>query len=217
MKTSRILWILLTIIPILLLIIGYVMPGTFFSNQERMRTFVESYGTLAPVIFIGIQILQVVITPINHYAVGILGGYVFGLWEGFVYNYIGRVIGTLIAFYLARFIGRKIVAHAVSKKTMEKYDWIFERSKFLLFLMYFLPLFPDDELGYLAGISSMQPATFIPIMMLGHIMGSLSLAYLGNGVSIKDPLFIFLSLITLFGGMLFIVMYNRIHKRKMKA
>ena len=90
---------------------------------------------------------------------------------------------------------------------------MFEKGKVLLFLAYFLPLFPDDEISYLAGLSNLSAKLFIPLIVLGHISGSLSLAYIGNGIkSISDPLFIILSLITLIGGVVFIYCYNKITK-----
>jgi len=124
-------------------------------------------------------------------------------------NWIGRVIGTAIAFYLGRRFGRKIINKLVKKETLEKYDKIFEKGKFILFLMYFLPLFPDDELSYLAGFSSMKPKHFIPIMLLGHIGGSLALSYIGSGLSYKDPLFIILSIATLLGGVLLFWLWRK--------
>ena len=75
--------------------------------------------------------------------------------------------------------------------------------------MYFLPIFPDDELSYLAGFSSMKAKVFIPIMLLGHIGGSLGLAFLGSGLSYSNPLFIIFSLITLIAGVLFVIFYKR--------
>lgn len=211
-KAKYIWWILL-IIPFILLIIGYLYPSSFFSNQEAIRNYVNSFGSLAPIVFILLQILQVVITPISHYAVSIAGGYIFGLWLGALYNFIGRVIGTIIAFYLARYIGKKIVEKVVNKQTQEKYNYLFEKGKVLLFLAYFLPLFPDDEISYLAGLSNLSAKLFIPLIILGHISGSLSLAYIGNGIkSVSDPLFIILSLITLIGGVIFIYYYNKINK-----
>jgi len=211
-KAKYIWWILL-ILPFILLIIGYLYPSSFFSNQEAIRNYVNSFGSFAPIIFIILQILQVVITPISHYAVSIAGGYIFGLWLGALYNFIGRVIGTIIAFYLARYIGKKIVEKVVNKQTQEKYNYLFEKGKVLLFLAYFLPLFPDDEISYLAGLSNLSAKLFIPLIVLGHISGSLSLAYIGNGIkSVSDPLFITLSLITLIGGVVFIYCYNKITK-----
>ena len=213
MKKTKLVWYCLTIIPILLLILGYVYPSSFFSSQESIRDYISSYGSLAPLVLIIIQILQVVITPFSHYVVGIAGGFLFGTFWGFVYNWIGRVIGTAIAFYLGRKFGRRIVKRAVKEETLKKYDHLFEKGKLILFLMYFLPLFPDDELSYLAGFSSMKAKVFIPIMMIGHIGGSLSLAYIGSGLSYKDPLFIGISLVTLLAGILFVVYYRRLNKK----
>lgn len=209
MKKIRLLWYSLTIIPIILLVLGYVYPSSFFSNQEQIRKFIEPYGILAPAMFIILQILQVVVTPISHYAVGLAGGFIFGTWYGFVLNYTGRVIGTLIAFYLGRRFGRKLIKRVVKPETLNKYDKLFDRGKLVLFLMYFLPLFPDDELSYLAGFSSMRARVFIPIMLLGHIGGSLGLAFLGSGLSYKNPLFIIFSIITLIAGVLFVIFYKR--------
>ena len=211
MKKIKLVWYLLTVIPIILLVLGYVYPSSFFSNQEQIRNFIKPYGILAPIMFIILQILQVVITPISHYAVGLAGGFIFGTWYGFILNYTGRVIGTLIAFYLGRKFGRKIIKHVVKPETLNKYDKLFERGKLILFLMYFLPLFPDDELSYLAGFSSMRARVFIPIMLLGHIGGSLGLAFLGSGLSYRNPFFIIFSIITLIAGVLFVIFYKK-HK-----
>ncbi|MDO8240972.1 MAG: TVP38/TMEM64 family protein [Candidatus Moranbacteria bacterium] len=213
MKNIKFIWYALTFIPIILLILGYIFPSQFFGSQESIRDFVNQFGIFSPVAFILIQITQVIITPFSHYAVSIAGGFIFGTWYGFVYNWIGRVVGTAIAFYLGRYLGRRIIKHVVKEETIEKYDYYFDKGKLLLFLAYFLPLFPDDELSYLAGFSAMSPKVFLPLMAIGHVSGSLSLAYLGNGIqSARDPMFIFLSLITLIGGMLFVRRYKKLHK-----
>ena len=211
MKKIKFIWYLLTFIPVVLLIFGYIFPSSFFGSQEVIRNFVSQFGIFAPFAFIVLQVLQVIIAPFSHYAVSIAGGFIFGTWQGFIYNWVGRVIGTTIAFYLGRFFGRKIIKHVVKPETIKKYDHYFEKGKPLLFLAYFLPLFPDDELSYLTGLSAMSPKIFLPLMAVGHISGSLSLAYAGNGVqSIKEPMFIILSLITLVGGIWFVWYYRKI-------
>ena len=213
MKKTKLIWYLITAIPILLIILGYIFPSTFFGSQEAIRSFVIQFGIFAPLVFILIQILQVIITPFSHYAVSIAGGFIFGTWQGFIYNWIGRVIGTTIAFYLGRILGRKIIKHVVKKRTIRKYDHYFEKGKILLFLAYFLPLFPDDEISYLAGISAIRPKVFLPLIAIGHVSGSLALAYLGNGIqSVKEPMFIILSLITLVGGIWFVWYFRKIKK-----
>lgn len=217
MRKAKLIWYLLTIVPILLLIMGYIFPSTFFNSQEQLRDYVSSFGALAPPIFIAISIIQVIVTPISHYTVGFVGGFLFGTWSGFLYNWIGRVIGSAIAFYLGRKFGRKVLQHVVRQETLNKYDWIFNKGKLILFLMYFLPLFPDDELSYLAGFSAMKARDYLPIMLLGHIGGSLALAYVGSGISYKDPLFIGLSIVSLTGGVVWVLLMRRIKYQSSKG
>jgi len=215
MKKVKFIWYVLTFLPILILILGYFYPLNFFSSQESIRNFVMSYGAFAPIIFVLIQVLQVVITPFSHYVVGLAGGFVFGVWWGFFFNWIGRCIGSVIAFSLGKKYGRNIIKHVVKKDTLDKYDYMFEKGTFLLFLAYFLPLFPDDELSYLAGISSMKSKVYIPIAILGHIVGSLALAYMGNGIkSVTEPMFIILSLSALFCAGLFAWKYKKVNSFK---
>jgi len=54
---------------------------------------------VAPVIFIGLQALQVVVVvaPIPGEVTGILGGYLFGEWLGFLYSTIGLTLGSVAA------------------------------------------------------------------------------------------------------------------------
>lgn len=215
MKKAKCIRYLLTFIPIVLLVVGYIFPSQFFWSQETIRDFIHQFGRLSALAFILLQTVQVIVTPFSHYAVSIAGGFIFGIWQWFIYNRIGRVIGTAIAFYLGRYLGRKILKHIVKKETIEKYDFYFDKGKPLLFLAYFLPLFPDDELAYLGWFSAMKPKIFLPLMAIGHISGSLSLAYIGDGIqSFKEPLFIILSLVTLLGGLWFVRHYRKITKSK---
>jgi uncharacterized membrane protein YdjX (TVP38/TMEM64 family) len=213
MKNVKVLWGVLTFVPLFLIILGYVFPSEFFASRESIRSFVYGFGQFAPIIFIFLQILQVVITPLSHYAVSLAGGFIFGVWNGFLYNWVGRVAGTAMAFYLGRKFGRRLVEKVVKPRTMKKYDSYFDEGKILLFLAYFLPFFPDDELSYLAGVSSMSPQVFLPLMAVGHISGSLSLAYVGSGISaVKNPAFIAMMLVTLIGGILFTFYYKKMKK-----
>jgi uncharacterized membrane protein YdjX (TVP38/TMEM64 family) len=212
MRKLKYLWLILAILPLALLLVGYLFPNSFFNSQERVREFIEPFGPWAPVVFILLQIVQVVITPLSHYVVGLAGGYLFGPWYGALYNWIGRVIGATIAFILARKFGRKIIERFVKKENLKKYDRLFEKGSFFLFLMYFLPLFPDDELSYLAGFSSMKARIYFVAMMLGHIGGAASLAFLGSGVSYTDPAFIIMAVLTIVSAVIALIFWKKIKK-----
>src|SRR3989338_6939430 len=206
-----IFWLIVTIIPIIGIIISITDPQNFNQAQEVWRGRIVVFGVFAHLAFILIQALQVIITPISHYSIGVIGGFLYGPYLGALFNWIGRMMGHITAFFIARFFGRKIAEKFVKQETLDKYDRYISNKSLILFILYFLPLFPDDELSYLAGLSKMKFRMFFIANFFGHIGGSLGLAYIGSGVNTKDPLFWILSAVTLVG---FPALYWLLKKKK---
>jgi uncharacterized membrane protein YdjX (TVP38/TMEM64 family) len=205
----------LTAIAIAGFVWALVAPKDFEGTRLWFQSVASPLGVLAPLAFVALQALQVVITPISHYAIGMLGGFLYGPYLGGLLNYIGRLIGHVVAFQIARKFGRPRVERYVDQSMIEKFDRYlagkeldgFNAQSMVLFLIYFLPLFPDDEISYIVGLTKMKFWTFFMCNVLGHLGGAFSLAYLGSGkVSSSDPLFWILLVSTVIGaiGMLFI-------------
>ncbi len=148
----------------------YGWRSGIFSSREAMEAFLEPFGPGAPVMFILIQIIQVVI-PILPGGISCLGGVVlFGPVRGFIYNYAGICVGSLLAFLLARQYGRPLVESMVSRSACEKYGrWLDNGKKFDRFFAaaIFFPVAPDDLLCYLAGLTKMSVKKFTAIIVLG--------------------------------------------------
>ena len=86
---------------IILLVIYWYRLG-IFTDQAKMRAYLANKQIVGPIIFVLIQIVQVVV-PIIPGGVSLLGGVVFfGPIAGFIYNYVGICIGSIINFFLAR-------------------------------------------------------------------------------------------------------------------
>ena len=172
---------IISLVPLGLLIYGYMNQGDFLASQEAVRQKVQPYGAWAPVAFIAIQIIQVIITPISHYTVGLAGGFIFGPVYGTFLNLIGRIIGHTANFVIAHYLGRPLIKWGISRESMAKYDRYVGGSGFFLFMAYWLPFFPDDELSYLSGFSTMSWRRFMIANIFGQVGGSVSLAYAGAG------------------------------------
>lgn len=198
-RAAFIFWLLITGLPILGVIASITFPDSFLSTQEQFRSYAAKSGAFAPIPFIALQALQVIITPISHYSVGYLGGFLFGPVWGTIYNYTGRIIGHITAYFIARRLILPAARRYVPVDTLETYNNAVSTRADLLFLMYFLPLFPDDELSYLAGLSKMPFFHFLLANVFGQIGGSLGLAYLGAGIDTKDPVFQIFIAATLLG------------------
>ncbi len=151
---------LLTLV-ILLLFSGRLGPLcayllNIFKSKEALRDFVESWGKAAPLAFIFIQALQVVVAPIPGELTGAVGGFIFGAWPNVVYSTIGLTIGSMGAFIAARIIGMPLVRYFVSENHLKRFHFLTERKGAILAFAFFaIPGFPKDILSYILGMSPM--------------------------------------------------------------
>lgn len=139
-----------------------------FNSLESFQKYIGGFGIFAPMILIFIQLSQVVL-PILPAVVGYAAGSVlFGWFGGFLCNYIGISIGSLLAFYLARRYGASFVQNHVSQETYEKYAHWTQKKGFLWFLILtiFLPVAPDDLICFLAGLTAISWKRFCVIILL---------------------------------------------------
>lgn len=161
--------------------IWYGIQNRIFVSQEALELFLKPFGMLGPVLFILLQMVQVVI-PILPGAIGCLGGVlIFGPLWGFVYNYIGISVGSILAFCLSRRYGRPFVYRMIGEKNYEKYiGWLNKGKGFdkAFAAAIFFPVAPDDLLCYIAGLTQMSLKKFMLIIFLGK-PGSIFLYSLG--------------------------------------
>ena len=165
----------------------YGMKSGILTDRSQMEALVSKSGIYGPLLFVLIQIVQVVIPIIPGGVTCAVGVVLFGAWEGLLYNYIGIVIGSFINFYLARRYGKCFVQALVKEETYEKYaGWLERGKKFDRFfaLAIFFPCAPDDFLCMLAGLTRMSFKKFSTIILLGKpasiAIYSLALVYAGT-------------------------------------
>lgn len=154
----------------ILVLVGVATAGFFgwraglFSSAEALSAFLSGLGAWAPIAFLLLQILQIVIPIIPGGVILSVGVVAFGPVYGFIYNYVGMLIGSYIAFVFARRFGLPLIKSIIPEKTFAKYiGWLDNKQdKFnkLFALAIFLPFFPDDLLCMLAGVSKMKTSTF---------------------------------------------------------
>ena len=163
----------------LLMIIGIILLSALcilayrsgiLTDKDKMVSFVSRAGIFGPALFILIQVIQVVI-PIFPGGVSCLAGVLlFGSVLGFILNYVGICIGSVILFFIARRYGRPFIERTFSAGLMAKYDRVISENRgFERFfaLAIFFPFAPDDFLCALAGTTDMSIFHFALIIILG--------------------------------------------------
>ncbi|MCQ9210193.1 TVP38/TMEM64 family protein [Granulicatella sp. s8] len=163
-QVTAVVGILLTIY------IGFQIKQTdFFAINGPFQQLVKNAGFYGPLLFILVQIVQVVYPIIPGGLTCVAGHLIFGPLYGFIYNFVGIMIGSIMNFMLAKRFGKSLVQAFVSEATYQKYiAYLDDGKRFERFLVgaFILPGFPDDFLCMVAGLSKMSLKRFIVICLI---------------------------------------------------
>ncbi len=166
-------------------ITAYILQKTgffeVFGDEKRLQEYLQKAGIWMPILYVLLQFLQVVLLPIPSLVSTLAGIALFGPFQTTVYSFVGIMLGSLLAFYIGRRWGQKTVAWAIGKDTLLKWKRKLKgKDNLLLSIMFILPLFPDDVLCFLAGLSSMSFLYFTVIISVSRLLAIASTCYSVN-------------------------------------
>lgn len=144
---------------------GYKM--NIFTSVTSLQNFLQGYGVWAPLIFMLVQLIQIIIPVIPGGISTAFGVVMFGPFWGFVYNYISISLGSIIVFLISRFFGKDIVISIFGQESFDKYGKWLNHEKYNKFFAWaiLLPVAPDDFLCYFSGLTDMKFKTFVKIIL----------------------------------------------------
>ncbi|MGD9106660.1 MAG: VTT domain-containing protein [Desulfobacterales bacterium] len=191
MTSKNILKLITVVVGCILVVLGYLYRIPLWENithfydiltdREQVKAFITSFGTGAPVVFIIIQALQVLLAPFPGEATGFIGGFLFGAAKGFLYSSIGLTIGSLINFTIGRFLGKRFVRKLILPAQLERMDNLVKRQGVIvLFCLFLFPGFPKDYLCLFLGLSAIHLKIFIILTAVGRMPGTLMLSLQGS-------------------------------------
>lgn len=152
---------------------------------ERLTEIIRNTGKWGMLVYVLIQILQVVILPLPAAVCYIPGSQIWGALNSTLLASAGVLIGSVISYVIGRFFGKKVVIWIAGKETTEKYAaYIGNRGKVIFVLMQILPFFPDDILCMVAGLTSMNFPFFLVTMILVRPLVIAAYCFLGSGTLI---------------------------------
>lgn len=153
-----------------------------FSSVELFKQFILSTKEKGVYVYILIQVLQVVFVPIPAAVIAIVGSIIYGPVFGAIYCTIGILIGSYISYAIGKTFGYRMVSWVVGSENALKYSNILaKRGGFFLCIAFLLPLFPDDILCLVAGISTMKFSTFFIVTTITRPIGVIFMCLFGSG------------------------------------
>ena len=164
------------------LIVCLILQKTNFfvlvDTPEKLQEYLQKTGVLMPIFYIILQFLQVVILPIPSIASTAAGVALFGAFWAMIYSLVGILSGSITAFLIGRKLGNKAVSWIVGEETLAKWQKKLKgKDKIFLSMMFVLPLFPDDILCFLAGLSTMTTRYFFVVVLLARFVGIFATCY----------------------------------------
>lgn len=180
----------------LLILLGCLGLGwwllTYFQINDfeptRLVKVIQTMGWVGVLIFIAISALAVVVSPIPGTPLTITAGAVWGAVPAAIYAIIGISLGSLVAYFIGRTLGRSTVQALtgkiiyLSKHRGEIYlGWI-------MFISHLFPVLPFDLMSYGAGMSGLSLRIYAIATILGTIPGTFFLTYMGSTFQFGIPI-----------------------------
>ncbi len=162
-----------------LLVVVSIVAGLLFDalfgriiplRPEGIRDWLDGLGPWGPLVFVVLLMAAVVVSPVPSVPLDIAAGLTFGLFWGTVYVLIGAELGAIIAFLIARRLGRPRLARRLPAAAMASIDTLTARRGVrALILMRLLPVFNFDWVSYAAGLTSLSARAFALATFVGMI------------------------------------------------
>ena len=177
----------------------------FLSDPNQIKELVLSYGHYSTLVFVILQILQIIIFFIPGEVVQFAGGYIFGPYLSFLLCIIGVVIGSAITFSISRKFGKPLLEKIVHKDSL----WIVRKledakhhreekhpnkkkkrhPKTIIFILYMIPGIPKDILGYISGIADISLKEFLIVSTIARSPALFVSCFFGDKLEvIKDKI-----------------------------
>ncbi|MFP4483965.1 MAG: TVP38/TMEM64 family protein [Spirochaetaceae bacterium] len=153
-----------------------------FRNPEAVERWIADLGAQARLVFLLVQVFQVVVFVVPGEVVQIAGGYLFGIGEGALWSTAGIAVGATVNYWIGRWSGRAFIERFLSEKATARFTSIATspRGRLGFFLLFVIPGIPKDVLCYVAGGASMGFWGFLVISTVGRLPGIVGSAVIGG-------------------------------------
>jgi uncharacterized membrane protein YdjX (TVP38/TMEM64 family) len=145
-------------------------PVKQFLTAGKLGQFLDMAGFWAPLAFILVYAAGVCLFVPGTLITG-LGAAIFGAYWGFVWVWIGAMLGSSVAFFIGRTLGRDFAASLIGDK-LRKYDDAIERNGFATVLYLRLVYFPFTLMNFGMGLTKVHFWDYFSGTGLGIIVGT---------------------------------------------
>lgn len=153
------------------------------SNPDTVKQFVADLGLFGPIAIIALMTIAVVFSPLPSAPIAMVSGAIFGHLIGAIYVIIGAEAGALIAFFIARAVGRDYLVRWFGSSINTGLLGSQNALMFAIFASRLMPFVSFDLMSYAAGLSALKLWRFAIATFAGIIPASLFLTHFGGAMA----------------------------------
>jgi len=181
---------------------------------EKIKAYILSFGILAPLVSFALMVFQAVIAPLPAFLITFANAALFGWVYGAALSWASAMVGALLCFYIAKFLGRDVVEKLTSKMALESVDAFFERhGTYAILIARLLPFISFDVVSYGAGLTSMSLRSFLVATGVGQLPATLVYSYAGEMLTGGAQTIVY-GLLILFALSILIYLIKRVYRGK---
>lgn len=175
--------IVLVVIAVVLLRHFSVTEYINLNNIPKLKDWVSGFGIIAPIVYICLYIVATLFflpgAPIT-----ILSGIAFGPIWGVVYVWIGATIGVSLAFLVARYAARELVAGWISGNAQfQKIDEKVEQEGWrIVMFTRLMPYIPFNLQNYAYGLTKINFPTYVLVSAIFMLPGTIAYVQIGGAL-----------------------------------
>jgi uncharacterized membrane protein YdjX (TVP38/TMEM64 family) len=185
--------------------IWLLQRGVIEIDTMAVRGWLIELGPLAPLAYMVVYALQVIVAPVPGLPFGIAAGFVFGLVPALIYGTAGLGLGVLVALLGGRLWGLHLLARVAGPDAIAKWERLRLVDSPATWLVIFLGPSPDLIL-FVAGMTRIPLRRLFLIALIGRAPAMVAATLLGAGALDMGPWLVvgaaLIGSLSLFGGVL---------------
>lgn len=188
-----------------------------YLEKDALQRLIESYGALAPLIFVLIYTIAPVLF-LPGLPLTIAAGVLFGPFWGVVYSITGATLGACLAFLVSRYGARGWVERRLQGPRWQQLDKdVAQQGWKIVAIMRLIPLLPFNLLNYAFGLTKIRFLHFALASLIFMLPGAIAYVVFSSSLldviegTLPPAFFIGLGLIVL--GSLLPLLYRRYKAR----
>jgi uncharacterized membrane protein YdjX (TVP38/TMEM64 family) len=192
--------LLAVLVVVLCVLVWHDLPPEWLDSRW-LEAWIKGMGILAPLAYILLRAVAIVLTVVPNAPLDVAGGVLFGPFVGTVYSLIGSETGAIACYILAHALGREAITRLLHREIAFSGHFPQRQLAYIVLFARLDPVFSFALVSYGAGLTGMPLRAFALATLIGMTPGTILLNYYGKtfftGVSMMQQIILGLAMVAL--------------------